>query len=120
MLLGFEMISVDVIPTHLRQCFMIRMSSIAKLSAATEVVEVCGLLRESIDSSGDKFQQVINMISSEMDDLICLSSSQHSTGDKSLDNNSFHSKQSSADLHHSPHDVKVRISRSGFFSRFSS
>ena len=75
LLLAFEMISVDVIPIHVRQCFMIRMSNVAKLSSSTgEVVQVVDLLRESFDNCGDKYQQVINMISSKTDELMSLSS----------------------------------------------
>jgi hypothetical protein len=114
MLLAFEMIPKDIVPVYLRQCFFIRMSSIANLDSSSKIVlEAFDCLRESLDNG--KLDQVLDALAEKTADFSVKDDSQ----DKSLDKSNHHDhKRANSGIHFSPRDVKV--SSFGSFSSFSS
>jgi hypothetical protein len=122
-LLGLETIPDEVIPIHLRQCFVVRMSAVANLdSSATIVLEAFDSLRVSLENS-EKLEKVIDSIYSKTRKLY-VEDALDGYSDSSSNHSSSSAKHGISDnfigMHHSPRDVKVRIGRGGSFLSNSS
>lgn len=108
-LLSLEM-TKELIPVHLRQCFLVRMSAVANLDSSSQAVLECfDRIRESIQSSNKVLQMSDTAAATGALDRCSLSS-----------NSSSHDKRFTAGIHYSPRDVKVKIGRDGRFGSFSS
>ena len=113
MLLAFETIPKDIVPVYLRQCFFVRMSSIANLDSSSKaVLEAFDCLRESLENS--KLDQVLDAIAEKTSDVFAddVSENDHNSLDKS--SHQGHERANSG-IHFSPRDVR----NFGSFSSFS-
>lgn len=133
MLLGLEMIPEELIPVHLRHCLVVRMSAVATLdSSDPQVLESFDCLRTSLEQS-EKLPQVMDTIASkaalvagvaaDMDQDMDVLDLYHeksklkraaaSAASLSSSDSGNMMMKSNIIMHHSPRDVKIRISRGG-------